>query len=162
MAVLYVMCGIPGSGKTTFVKQCDLQGAIHVSRDECRFKLLNDGDEYFSKEKEVFDNFISEIDANINLGFDVFADATHCNVMSRRRLFQSIKSHPIEIRAIWFETPLNVCLERNAQREGLARVPDKALRDFYKRRQRPTFEEGFSTIYTVRPNCHIQVEKELK
>lgn len=162
MATLYVMCGIPGSGKTTFAHSCDMQNTVYVSRDECRFKLVRDDEEYFSKEKEVFDNFISEIDANINLGFSVFADATHCNVMSRRRLLQSIKSSPDQIAAIWFDTPFEVCLERNAKREGRAKVPYQAMKNFNNSKKKPTFEEGFSTIYTVKPNSHIQIEKELK
>ena len=161
MATLYVMCGIPASGKTTFVETCDMQNIIHVSRDACRFNRISNEDEYFSKEKEVFDDFISEIDANINLGFSVFADATHCNVASRRRLLQSIKSSPSSIEAIWFDTPFETCIERNEKREGRAKVPYQAMKNFYNKREKPSFEEGFSTIYTVRPNCHIQVEKEL-
>jgi predicted kinase len=39
MSTLYMMVGIPGSGKSTFAKT--LKGK-YVSRDEVRFKLLQD------------------------------------------------------------------------------------------------------------------------
>lgn len=54
---LYVMIGIPGSGKSTWAKANKKEKDIYVSRDEVRFSLLQDGDEYFSKEKEVLKEF---------------------------------------------------------------------------------------------------------
>ena len=63
MKTLYIMCGAPASGKTWFAKNklCNGPGWYYVSRDEVRFSLLKDGDEYFSREDEVFDLFISKI-----------------------------------------------------------------------------------------------------
>ena len=46
------MVGAPGAGKSTFIKnnKDKLCGSVNiVSRDEIRFSLLKDGDEYFSK-----------------------------------------------------------------------------------------------------------------
>ena len=47
------MMGIPGSGKSTFVrKRRDIfDNPIVISRDKIRFSLLEEGDEYFSKEE---------------------------------------------------------------------------------------------------------------
>ena len=54
MAELILMMGIPGSGKSTWVKNHMKSDDIYISRDEIRFSLLQPGDEYFSKEKEVW------------------------------------------------------------------------------------------------------------
>jgi predicted kinase len=159
MATLYVMCGIPGSGKTSFIKSCEMQNTVHISRDECRFKYLREGEDYFAHEKEVFDDFVSAIDANINLGFSVFADATHMNWASRNKLLRSIKSRPEKIEAIWMNTPFEICMERNLKRSGRECVPTDAMIRFNRNKSIPTFDEGFTTIYTV-TNGHIDVEKE--
>ena len=53
MPTLYVMSGMPGSGKTHYCKEHKNDG-IHVSRDAIRFALLEDGDNYFAHENEVY------------------------------------------------------------------------------------------------------------
>ena len=58
---LYVMVGIPGSGKSTFINtHCQSDWKI-VSRDQVRFSIVREDEEYFSKEKKVFKTFIEEI-----------------------------------------------------------------------------------------------------
>ena len=62
MGNLYLMCGIPGSGKSTYAKtNKDLKYCKYISRDDIRYSLLKDEDDYFSKEKQVFRTFIAQI-----------------------------------------------------------------------------------------------------
>ena len=63
---LYVMIGCPGSGKSTYAKK-HFPHALYVSRDEIRFNLIAENEEYFSKEDEVFTEFINAI----NLGLKI-------------------------------------------------------------------------------------------
>ena len=53
MKTLYIMCGAPASGKTWFAKHnlCNGPGWYYVSRDEVRFSLLKDDEDYFSREE---------------------------------------------------------------------------------------------------------------
>ena len=50
---LYLMCGVPGSGKTTWVKRQMMQAngasSRHISRDTIRFNVITDEDDYFAK-----------------------------------------------------------------------------------------------------------------
>ena len=54
---LWIMVGCPASGKSTYLANKALSNSVIVSRDAIRFNLLRPGDDYFSKEKEVFEKY---------------------------------------------------------------------------------------------------------
>lgn len=145
MSTLYLMVGVPGSGKSTFARQ--LKGK-YVSRDEVRFSLLSDNDEYFSKEDKVFEKFIYEIKEGLSRGVDVIVDATHINKSSRRKVLSKV--HPEKVVAIFMDTPLGVCLKRNAQRSGRALVPETAICNMYDNLTMPEYEEDIDAIIIVK------------
>ena len=61
MKNFYVLCGIAGSGKSTWINNhlAAFKGYTKVvSRDDIRFMIDNVDEEYFSKEKQVFKKFI--------------------------------------------------------------------------------------------------------
>lgn len=155
MKTFYVLCGCPASGKSTYIKNIfeNSQKEIAVvSRDEIRFSLLEDGEDYFNKEEEVLDLFYERISENLaNPYVDiVVADATHLNEKSRARLFSNIEiPEGCRVCAIAFETSLDECLRRNEKREGRAKVPRGVLRRMYYSYTRPTPVEGFDAIYIL-------------
>ena len=59
MNKLYLMVGIPGSGKSTFIANTKEVRTLIVSRDAIRFSMVSEGESYFKKEKEVFNTFIN-------------------------------------------------------------------------------------------------------
>ena len=64
---LFLLSGIPGSGKSTWVKnQIEAKGGIWISRDTIRFSVVKEDEEYFGREDEVFATFISTIQEQIN------------------------------------------------------------------------------------------------
>lgn len=150
---LFVLCGAPGSGKSTWVREHILAmpaPAAYVSRDEIRFSLVSEEEEYFSKEKEVFRNFISSIKNNLQQYNIVIADATHLNEASRTKLLRALGQslQGVEVDAIVLEVSLNVALEQNEKRAGTrSYVPEAAVRRMFKQFTMPSFEEGFSKIY---------------
>ena len=59
---LYLMMGCPGSGKSTYLKTRFSQRPLAViSRDEIRFSMVKENEEYFSRENEVYAEFIRQI-----------------------------------------------------------------------------------------------------
>lgn len=155
---LFIMIGAPGSGKTTWVKR-QLRADIdaYVSRDEIRFDLLQEGEDYFAHEKEVFDAFAQRIADYINDDNDlyrVFADASHLNYGSRMKLLNALKSkgvnlNLININYIYMFTSLETCLARNALREGRALVPEKTIEEMYRSLREPEADEPVKNVYIV-------------
>ena len=152
MSKLYVLCGAPGSGKSTFAKEIfphyfpDRPYKI-ISRDEIRFSLLKDGEEYFSHENEVYQLLWDSINQALKEGFDVISDQTSLNPKSRAFLLQHISGYE-EAIAIEIKTPLKMCLDRNNQRIGKTFVPPNRVKDMYYNYKSPTVSEGFSYVYT--------------
>ena len=159
MAILYVMVGAPGSGKTTFIQNhMNKETDKHVSRDAIRFSLLNENDEYFSKETQVFRNYINEINKALNEGYNVFADATHLNESSRNKLLKNIRVKPSSTECIYVRTPLERALELNELRKDTrAYVPRGQIRRMFNSMTKPSFEEGFDRIYIIEEGNPIEV-----
>ena len=129
---LFIMVGCPGSGKSYFLQNTELtKNSIVVSRDKVRFSIISDEDEYFAKEKQVFAEFINQIQKGLDSGKNVYADATHLTGVSRYKLMNALNLNNVGIIPIYFDTPLEVCLERNKMRTGRARVPDSVIKNMY-------------------------------
>lgn len=151
--ILYISCGTPGSGKSTFLNEMKSDNEIVISRDNIRFSLLKPGEDYFAHEKETYTKFLNEIVQNIRNKVNVYADATHLNEKSRFILLSQLKRrgcYPSEINAIYFNVPLNTCLERNEYRKGTpAYVPPDKLREMFSAFTPPHAYEGFNNIWEV-------------
>ena len=146
------MVGAPASGKTHWIfNHIDFfTGSINViSRDVIRFNLLEDDDEYFSKEKEVFEIFTRQIKDSLEKNNHTIADATHLNGSSRGKLFRALGDSlkNVEINAIVMDTCLAKCIEQNNQRQGRKKVPETAIRNMFSSITIPDFNEGFDNIY---------------
>jgi len=160
MANLYMMCGIPGSGKTTFIKKhlslCDK----YVSRDEIRFALLKDGEEYFSHEEEVLKIFYKTINDSLKNGYNTFVDATHLSVGSRKNFLSQITEKYDKLSILAFDIPLETALERNDKRSGRSFVPKSVIRRMYHQYNIPTYAEGFDKIYKIDKDGYVHILKK--
>ena len=148
---LFLMVGIPGSGKSTWLQNHKSSFAINskiISRDKIRFALLKDGEDYFSHEKEVFRTFVKSIVELIDDGYDVIADATHLNQFSRRKLTQAIDMYTTDYKIIYivFNVSADTCVARNANRTGRANVPENVIRNMCRDFRAPTKDEDERVI----------------
>lgn len=154
---IYMVCGIPGAGKSTWLKKHG--NGLVVSRDEIRFKLLGENDEYFSKEKDVFEEYVNTIQTLININHKgrIYMDATHLNPISRKKVMSRLKlKKGNELYAIYFDVPLEVCLERNKKRTGRSYVPEDVIKDFHRNFIAPRKDENFMGIFKVDENGQVE------
>lgn len=140
------MSGIMGSGKTEYIKNCrkysdNIRETATVSRDEIRFCLLQEGEDYFAYEKEVFNKFVEQTQQYLNNEkiSTIFADATFLTDKSRNKFLNRLKiTDAIEIKLIIMDTSLHTCLKRNTHRYGRAKVPETAIIEAWERMERTT------------------------
>ena len=158
MAELILMCGCPGSGKSTYAKSFKTDKDIYISRDEIRYSLLTEEDDYFAKENEVIKTFIDNIDKSlVNEEYcgDVYADATHLSPKSRAQVLNKLKNKD-KVSVIYLDIPLNIILERNAQRKGRALVPENVVRRMYNSIILPTKAEGIEELIIIDENQKVK------
>lgn len=149
MANLYMMCGVPGSGKSTYVEKYvkgDSKNIV-ISRDTIRYSLLDarGEKEYFKYENEVCMIMWNMINEGLRAGYNVYVDQTSLTKKSRKYLLDHVKGYD-QVIAICVITPLDICLERNSKRKGRTCVPAGRIKEMYQSFVIPTEEEGFASI----------------
>ena len=157
MKRMVMLCGCPGSGKSTWIKNYvhTFSGFTSViSRDEIRFMMVGADEPYFSREKEVWKKFVSDIKYHLKWSDNVIVDATHINGGSRGKLLRalgdSIKGVSVEIVVV--NVDLETALRQNELRAGTrSYVPESVIRNMKGSFTMPTFEEGFDKIYVYNP-----------
>lgn len=149
MCKMYVMIGAPGCGKSYYIKQHLKDNEIVISRDAIRFSMLKDTDAYFSKEKQVYNEFIRQINAAIADDRDFYVDQTSLNRGARAKLFSHLEKKPNKMIAIYMNAPLEKILYQNSLRTGRALVPEDAVINMFNSIEKPTKAEGFDEIWEV-------------
>ena len=90
MSKLYIMMGIPGSGKSTWCRHNIKDTDAYVSRDKIRFGLVNPNEPYFSIDIQVYQEFINTIERKLVKYKNVYADQTSLDSRARRKLITSL------------------------------------------------------------------------
>ena len=137
--------GLPGSGKTTWFRR---RGVTPLSSDLLRNILFDDVEEQ-KFQGLVFSTLRSLLRARLIAKMPWnYVDATNLSVHERRQWIKMAKSFGYETQAVFFDVPLEVCLDRNRQRDRS--VSEDVMRKMAEKLKAPMFEEGFAKITVVR------------
>ncbi len=137
--------GLPGSGKTTWFRR---RGVTPLSSDLLRNILFDDVEEQ-RYQGLVFSTLRSLLRARLIARMPWnYVDATNLSIHERRQWIKMAKSFGYEVQAVFFDVPLEVCLDRNRQRERS--VSEDVMRKMGEKLKPPAFEEGFAKITVVR------------
>jgi len=133
-----ILVGLPGAGKSTFVRQ-RLGQHVHISKDHFR----NNGHPA-RRHMELIGEALAH-------GRSLVVDNTNVSREERAETIDEARRHGARVVGYYFDCEVRECLARNALREGRARIPNVGIFAAAKRLVRPHLEEGFDELYTVRP-----------
>jgi predicted kinase len=140
-----VLVGLPGCGKSTYVERL---GAPALSSDEIR-GLLADDPANQEIHHRVFCALRYLLRERLRLRRPVtYIDATNLTPRERRPYVRMAEPYDCAVEAVFFDVPLEVCLERNRRRARI--VPDEAVRKMAAKLRPPVVAEGFSRVTVVR------------
>jgi predicted kinase len=137
--------GLPGSGKSSWFKRHNI---TPLSSDTVRQMLFDDATEQRFQDL-VFSNLRSMLRARLIARRPLnYLDATNLTPHDRHSWIKLAKDFGYDVQAVYFDVPLEVCLERNHKRHRV--VSDDIMQKMAAKLKPPSFEEGFTKITLVR------------
>jgi predicted kinase len=137
--------GLPGSGKSSWFKRHNIRP---LSSDLLRELLFDDAQEQRFQDL-VFSNLRSMLKARLVARRPMnYVDATNLTPHDRHSWVKLAKDYGYDVQGVYFDVPLEVCLERNQRRNRV--VDEDVMRRMSAKLKAPTFDEGFSKITVVR------------
>lgn len=151
MATVYVLVGVPGSGKSTWIQNQDwARDCVVVSTDAF---VEQEAERQGRTYNEVFHDYMptavklmaDQVVAARDAGRDIIWDQTSTTVASRRKKFAMLPNY--HAVAVVFQTPEPAELERRlAGRLGKS-IPWNVMQGMISGLKVPTEEEGFDEIW---------------
>jgi len=154
MPTAYILVGIPGSGKTTWVghRKTDWDTTVFVSTDKFVDQEATKQNKTYS---EVFNDsmqaaltkMINDVIDAKNAGKDIIWDQTSTTIQSRKRKFNMLPDY--KMIAVVFRTPDEQELQRRLGSRPGKVIPPDVVKSMIDNFEEPTKEEGFDEIIYV-------------
>lgn len=156
MSELVMLCGIPTSGKSTYVEKLKKlnywKDAVVLSTDNY---IERQAQRLGMTYNEIFDDVIADATRELELelsmakdkGKDIIWDQTNLSVKTRKKKLLKIPSHYAR-GVVYFSVTLEDALERNKHRDGKF-IPESILKRMWHQFEIPTRKEDFDYVEKV-------------
>jgi len=151
MPKCYQLVGVPGSGKSTWVKNQDwAENCVVVSTDEFVEDYAKECGQTYS---DVFNDYMptavqlmaEKVVRAREAGKDIIWDQTSTTLTSRTRKFNMLPDY--EHIAVVFESPSRIELKRRLDSRPGKEIPEAVIEGMLASFEMPTEEEGFKEIW---------------
>ena len=151
MNTLYITVGLPGSGKSTYVKNFIKDKDIeYLSSDSLR-AVYGKSEEDQTVTPLVFGHIKRKVDEFLKDGKNVLVDATSVNRKERSDYINTAKKYGAKVVAIVFKMERQGLIERNKKRgeQGGREVPTFVIDKMLAKFEEPSYDEGIDVIIYV-------------
>ena len=148
---LYITVGLPGSGKSTYVKNFIKNKDIeYLSSDSLR-AVYGKSEEDQTVTPLVFGHIKRKVDEFLKDGKNVLVDATSVNRKERSDYINTAKKYGAKVVAIVFKMDRQGLIDRNKKRgeEGGRVVPDWVIDKMLAKFEEPSYDEGIDVMIYV-------------
>ena len=156
---IILVCGLPGSGKSHFArKYFKKSGRKRINRKEIRkhlYEMLSFNDEwkeeYFCENQELLVKYIEKkiIEHLLFNNEKVLIDNISVSEKSRIDYINMAAKMKKSISAVYVNTDMAICLERNRDREKADAAPESLIANLSARAVFPEKREGFSEVVVL-------------
>ncbi len=154
---IVLVCGLPGSGKSHFARAFFMDsGGTRINRKEIRrhlFEMTTFGQKWTEAEFAGNDEFlVKHVERKIVEHFlqnhqKLLLDNTNISRESRKPYLAIAHQSGRSIGAIFLNTPVGQCLQRNRGRDDA--VPESVIAQLEAEKELPETSEGFREVLVV-------------
>lgn len=151
MATCYQLIGVPGSGKSTWIKNQDWAKDCSVASTDMWVEM--EAERQGKTYSEIFDEYMphavrlmaNHVELARDKGMDIIWDQTSTTLAARRRKFNMLKDYTHI--AVVFKTPEPEELARRLNSRPGKTIPDHVVKRMIEGYDIPTEDEGFTEIW---------------
>lgn len=143
MIKITMLCGLPGSGKSTWANQNKRESTIILSSDKIREELFG-AEEIQGNPKQVFNLLYKRAEEALEQEKNVIIDSTNLSRANREKFIKRFYPLADCLSIIIFLESAEECIERQKKRDR--KVPASVIRRMYQQMEMPTFDEGWDEI----------------
>lgn len=152
MPTLYMLVGVPASGKTTWTKS-NRGNALVASSDDY---IENQAEKMGTTYSDVFDKFIKAANTHaietarkaFSDKIDLIWDQTNLTKIGRRNKLKMVPKDYKKV-AVFFPTPHEDVLKKRLTNRPGKNIPDYVMSSMIKTIEKPSKDEGFDEVITV-------------
>lgn len=138
MRSIFIMKGLPGSGKSRKAAEMIRKEPgrfVRINRDDLRSMAVGPGNNPYGGNRNEREELIRNMKADlvrqaIREGYDVILDDTHLVPQTLKKLHTLAASiGDVKVIEVGVNESVQTCIDRDAKREGFAKVGDKVIKD---------------------------------